>query len=237
MTIALLAITDDPQGKQLPHFDSSIFSLFDSAYLISSQETSRQLIDKLSPHCLIRIRPKEGMCQARRDVLALAWAEEAGADRYFYCDFDRLLFWYAHFRIELEHILSVADPYPFTIFGRTQTAIDTYPELQRVTERAMNRVVKLRLDMNYDFFAGARMFSPGFSRMLIKCNGEAAQLDVAWPLVVQRSGAKLNYIGVDGLGYEAEFLGMEREFIDEIKLRCLNLKSILDFVDWNVVEV
>lgn len=223
----LLTITHDPEGKQTSHFSDELFSIFDNSFVIATQDTSPDLLDLINSRCTLQLKPKNGMCQARRDVVELAWEQSPAADSFFYCDFDRLLFWWKMYPDELKHIISYSTQ--FTVLGRTQEALKTYPALQYETERAMNQLVGGRL-FDLDLFAGARLFSPVLSKMLIQCQGEDAVLDVHWPLVVQKSGCKIDYIATNGLAYEANLLGLTRTNEEETELRTRNLKSILDYV-------
>jgi hypothetical protein len=224
----LLTIIHDPQGKQLSHLSSELFSLFDNSFMIATEETYKDLLYGLSLRCILEVKPAQGMCQARRDVVELAWEHDPMAEQYFYCDFDRLLFWYQKFPDELKKVIEMRSQ--FMVLGRTDEAMSTYPSLQYETERAMNRIIRLRHSFNYDFFAGARLFSPAISRFLIDYPGEDAQLDVHWPIAVSCRGIDIDYLTCDGLAYEAEFLDMTREPEDEANLRVRNLRSILDYV-------
>lgn len=228
----LLTITHDPQGKQLSHFSPLLFFLFDKVFMIATGDTKLNLITRLAQHCTLKLEPQNGMCQARRDVVKLAWESYPMADQYFYCDFDRLLFWWSNFPDELKKVAGMQSE--FMVLGRTERAMSTYPALQRETERAMNKIVRVHHSnsLGFDFFAGARLFNPAFSEKMMDCQGEDAVLDIKWPVVAGCSAAiYASYLATEGLAYEAEFLGMTRTPEEETALRTRNLKSILDYME------
>jgi hypothetical protein len=225
----LLTITHDPQGRQLPHFSPELFSLFDRSFIVVTKDTNPKLITKLAQHCIIDTRPQEGMCQARRDVVKLAWEHNPEVEQYFYCDFDRLLFWWHTYPDELRKVVDMKSQ--FMVLGRTEKAMATYPALQYETERAMNRIIRLRYSINFDLFAGARLFDSELSKMLMSCPGEDAVLDIEWiRTAMYYFVISPDFLLVDGLAYEAELLNMTRPDKEEMELRARNLKSILDYV-------
>lgn len=226
----LLTITHDPEGKQFRYLSNNLFTLFDNIFMVATEETNKDLLAWIKQHCILKVKPQNGMCQARRDVVKLAYEYYySTTSQYFYCDFDRLLFWWNKYPDELREVIKMQSQ--FLVLGRTEKAMSTYPILQYQTERAMSKIVKRYHGFNsYDFFAGARLFSPVVLESLIGCKGEDAILDVEWLFAAYNYGVDTQYLAVDGLAYETEFLGMTRPLEDEVKLRIRNLKSILDFV-------
>lgn len=231
----LLTITDDKAGQQVEHLDTELFSLFDKSFVVTTPDTSHYLLDKMCRFANVAIRLPLGMAQARRDVLKLA-SRETG--HFFYCDLDRLIYWYNHYREELEDAVKFIHNFDFTTIGRAEKAFQSHPEWQRDTERVMNRVVDMSSifennNEKFDFFAGARGISDEVARLVLENSREdwAAQ-DIEWIRLVEFSKMfTMSYYETNGLAYESEYLNMKRSDEKEINLRIKNLTSVVDYID------
>lgn len=244
--IALLTTIHDPDGNLVNHTQDylpKISSLFDLRFCEVTQETSQKLIKILHPNILLNITPKNGMAQARRQVLSFGL--ESDATYFFHCDFDRLLFWIAHYPEELEKCLDYTFRYDFIVYGRTYYAFETHPELQRITERAGNALCRYVLNLSYSFFphylsipeidflSGTRSFSYKVGKYLKRRSYEnGAKIDIEWPLSIQASEYySSGYTEVEGLAYETDFCNSQRSELEELELRLKNLSDIQEFVE------
>lgn len=262
--IALLTVVHDPDSNftgaiDSPNGDSAnclldylprISSLFDLCFCEVTQETSQKLIEALQSHMLLNISSKNGMAQARRKVLSSGL--ESDATHFFCCDFDRLLFWVSHYPEELEQCLKYIFRYDFIVYGRTKQAIETHPQLQKITENAGNALYRHILgsfnlsflpsfnsssshhsfSSQVDVLSSARSFKyvvGEYFKEYSKANG--AKIDVEWPFLVQASDYfSFGYTEVKGLSYEHNFCKNQKPDLEELELRLKNLSDIQEFV-------
>jgi hypothetical protein len=160
--IGLICVTHDPAGKNtnlVKKLDSSLNEVYQDMYITVSEETNKELKDKLVESGFkIKVIPKKGAAHARREVLKFGLK---GSNQYFhYCDFDRLLTWADRYGNELKSIVAEIPDNDYLILGRTKRAFNTHPIEWVETEKITNKIFSLELGQEADVTAG----SCGFSR-------------------------------------------------------------------------
>lgn len=187
-------------------------------------------------------QPGYGIADARR--FALQYLTMSQDDLIFLLDFDRLLFWLAHYPDELDAILyhawvgGISQP---TVYGRTEAAIMSHPQIQRATEMAaVGHFYNKLFDERHpamDFFAGCYLL-PRFAAKYITDNSHADEpgaVDVEWQALLHFGLTKVNMIRVDGLAYEGVWAGLEPEHVitpeDIVRKRQRNLHNANSMTD------
>lgn len=218
-----LSIIHDPLGLIEVEILDKYSHFFDDIFIVATEQTRNDVIDKLSQLAKVDIKPRNGTAQARRDVLKFAY-HYVTKEPLFYCDLDRLIHWLkSGHRKEILMVLDYSTKYDFTIVGRTDNAFATHPYLQRETEQVMIDMVDV------DCFAGARIMTADISRFLIEKSKavQAAAIDIEWPDLVKSYGGKVGYIATNGLSFE----GSLRSYQNELELRIDNLKSVVQYAN------
>jgi hypothetical protein len=226
----LLTIQHDPKGillKPLKAKLSILRNLFTHTLVVITPTTHPDYVGNLDATYML---PRLGMANARRDAINLALVH-CRDNHYFYCDFDRLIFWISNYPDELKETINQTADKDYTVIGRTYLAKQSHPEFQLKTEGIMSLIVKERAGLDMDVFAGAKSFSHQVAKWLSKqsTSQDAAQ-DVEWPLIVKENGGEVRYIEVNGLAYESSMLGIEKTPKREFDLRVKNLKSVVEFL-------
>jgi hypothetical protein len=229
-SIALLSIVHDKQGKLVTHIPT-IKSVLDSLdisefYIDVTEETDPSMITRLESLATLTVSKKQGLSQARRNVLGNA-LENSKKDHFLFVDFDRLIFWICNFLNGFKLALRETEKYPFLIMGRSTSALWSHPTMQRRTESICNDIFALQTGRNYDILAGARGIRRDVGRFLLESSVvQGAGADIEWPLLVLERW-DVGYIQTNGLGFESAFLGIRRKEGDETELRCSNIEDIV----------
>lgn len=144
--------------------------------------------------------------QSRREALQLA--REDGAERLFYCDFDRWLHWADRFPDELQGLPGTIvrhDPDAWYVcLGRSSRAFATHPRVQRETEALSNRVISLLTGKKVDATAGSCWLTAPAADLILADSVETSNAtDLEWPALIARSGpGRLSSFRVEGLEFE-----------------------------------
>lgn len=217
--IGLICVTHDPTGKNVnlvKKLGSSLNEVYQDMYITVSDETNKELIDKLGESGFkIKVIPKKGAAHARREVLKFGIT---GSNQNFhYCDFDRLLTWADRYGNELKSIVAEIPNNDYLILGRTERALNTHPIEWVETEKITNKIFSFELGQEADVTAG----SCGFSRQsaqLILDNSKDKMTDAEWAMIVHRIGRmRVSYKAVEGLEYREEVNGYTRQINDSEK--------------------
>ena len=217
--IGLISITHDPQGNNIElvkKYAALLKNIYNEMLIAVSDKTDKGLIDELSRNDFrIKIIPKKGVAQARREVLKLGLSS---LNQYFhYCDFDRLLTWVDAYEDELRKTVNEIVKYDYLILGRTERAFSTHPIEWRETEKISNKIFSLELGQEVDVTAG----SCGISRncaQLIEMNSKDKMTDAEWPMIAHRIGKmKIGYKPVEGLKYRDDINGTIARISDSEK--------------------
>ena len=244
--VTLLTIQHDPEGKLLgPLYKvlPLLNDLFDERIIVITTNTHNDYTTegdykgyKSFPFITFH-RAMQGMADARMYVIAMAlsrmpFSKPVKDDYYFYCDLDRLIHWATIHPGELEKVVwRVGNSKDYIIIGRKHLAMQSHPLLQLKTEEVMNMIVREKVGIDMDVFAGARVFSYQAAKWISEQStaNHGAQ-DIEWPMIVKNNGGLIGYIEVDGLAYESGPLDIRHSREDEINLRMTNLKSVLEFL-------
>lgn len=211
--VALLCATHDPIGKNINlirELAPILNNTYSKLFITVSEETNKELVNILEENSFnIRVIPKKGAAQARREVLKFGLEHE---EQYFhYCDFDRLLTWSNRYAYELREIVSEIPEHDYLILGRTERAFNTHPVQWIETEKITNKIFSLELGEEADVTAG----SCGFSRKsgeLISLYSKDRMTDAEWPMIAKRIGKmKVSYKAVEGLEYREDVNGYSRQ--------------------------
>ncbi|MFD2630414.1 hypothetical protein [Oceanobacillus kapialis] len=208
--VTLLTVTHDPTGKNIELFkklQADIEQLYGELYITVSDETSTELIEMMERSSFnVKIIPKKGAAQARREVLGFGL--ESKSHYYHYCDFDRLLTWGKDHLTELENTVSIMPNHDYLIIGRTERAMNTHPVEWIKTERITNTICSLELGREVDITAGSCAFSKR-SADYIHTHSKEKMTDAEWAMIVQRIGKRdLQYKTVEGLEYHEKTNGV-----------------------------
>lgn len=224
--ICLISTIHDPKGKLfLPafHYLPALDQIYDSIIISVTDQTNQIVKDVTNGN----ISPTQGMAMGRRRVLQLGLATQA--DVFHYCDFDRILYWVAHFPKELKELIKIVrsndDLGKFLVLERTQWAFDTHPLLQRLTEGLVN---KYHSNGRYtDYLSGSRIIPRDLATQILDKSqvNNGAALDVEWVKLLDPDN--VSHFAFNGLAYEHKFLGLEKSFKQEVATRLDNMISAL----------
>ena len=225
MKTCLLSTIYDPQGKMyepIKQLFPRLVELYDDVIISVTDKTHPAIIDTIGKYA--NVGPTAGMANGRRRVLELGL--KTNADYFHYCDFDRMLFWIAHYPKQLEHTIQDTKGIDkMAILERSDDAFASHPFLQRLTEWIIN--CRYSNGRYTDFLTGSRIIPAYLARLIVEkskaTNG--AELDIEWPMIAGLEN--LIYLKVDGLAYEHKYLGLEKPFNQEIKTRIDNMISAL----------
>ncbi|WML48804.1 hypothetical protein RCG23_01325 [Neobacillus sp. PS3-34] len=217
--IALLTVTHDPQGRNIKLFNKlqkDFDDIYSELFITISEESSIELIKEMERSKFnVKIIPKKGVAQARREVLNLGFLGKS--QYYHYCDFDRLLTWGKNHLEELKKLVANIRNYDYLILGRTERAMNTHPLEWIETEKITNKICSFELGKEVDITAGSCSFSRESAEFLVRYSKEK-MTDAEWAMIVHRI-AKLDvgYIPVEGLEYQEETNGISRITSDSEK--------------------
>jgi hypothetical protein len=165
----------------------------------------------------------DGIGNARRRVLQKG--VESNCDVIFFCDFDRLLYWWLIYPNELKvHIANLSEN-EFIIFGRTKAAMDTHPTFQRETERLCNLLFSYGF-ADYDILAACRSIPKKIAQEILEVSIaiNPACIDAEWPMIAEWENVE--YVKVNGLGYESDLFGIAKSWESEVEMRIRNLSEL-----------
>ena len=190
-------------------------SEYAGVHVIATEATCSRLITALRDQSVVVERGPAGCVgEARRGVLRSAVAQGFGA--FFYCDFDRWLFWAERFPEELaklpERVAARRPRHWYACLGRTARALASHPQVQRVAEGATNRALSLAIGRRIDATAGACWLSAEGAAIVLQESVEATNAtDLEWPALIHRAAPqRLGALRCDGLAFEtASFYGDE----------------------------
>lgn len=169
------------------------------------------------------VHAADNLGNARRRVLEKGI--ETSCDVLFFCDFDRLLFWWLMYPNELKiHIANLSKD-NLVIFGRTKSAMDTHPTIQRETERLCNLLFCHEFS-DYDILAACRSIPREIAIDILEESiaTNPACIDAEWPTIA--GWDNLEYAEVNGLGYESDLFDIAKSWEDEIQMRVENLSEL-----------
>lgn len=225
MNTCLLSTIHDPQGKMyepIKYLFPRLVNIYDDVIISITGKTHPSIVDAIGKYG--DIGPTAGIAKGRRRVLGLGL--QADADYFHYCDFDRILYWAAHYPKQLQHTISDTKGVDkMVILERSDEAWVSHPFLQRLTEWTIN--CHYSNGRYTDYLTGSRIIPRQMAEVILSgskaTNGAA--LDIEWPLIVGLDN--ILYLKVDGLAYEHRYLGLEKPFAQEVKTRLDNMFSAL----------
>jgi broad specificity phosphatase PhoE len=126
------------------------------------------------------------------------------ADFIHYVDADRLIRWVELRPEELEATATAIQNADYTVIGRTDTAWATHPRAMYETEAIINDTFSQLVGQTMDFGAGSKGISRRAAEFLIRhiSPDDAFDMDVAWAVLLHRSGFTIRGMTVDGLDWE-----------------------------------
>lgn len=220
----------DPKGdwRRIIEQAPDINEFYDGLFAVATDVTAPKTVKILEARgwAVIVQKGREGLISigdGRR--LALEAGLETGQHIHFN-DFDRLLYWVTHHPDELRSIVKEIPNHDFLILGRTQGALESHTRAQIETECLVNKVFSLIIGWYSDIVVGSRGVSERAARLILEHSiAEYCNTDAEWPLIVHHlSDMKIDYIEVDGMGYETL---MRRPSV-EIDGRVLPWKEYVD---------
>jgi hypothetical protein len=214
----LLSALHDSDGKLIDAISlylPELQRIYDSIVVVVTDTTDGKVIDLLGEAA--KVQAMGGLAQARR--MSINFGLQTQADHFHYCDFDRVLYWIINYPDELRSVVNHIPLYDFVVFGRTEQAFNTHPELQRITELECNRL----FGYNVDILSGSRGLSrPVAQKIVAESTANGAGVDAEWLLIAER----FRYIECNGLAYESASFGIEKSDNEELETRIKNLNDI-----------
>ncbi|QOR64940.1 hypothetical protein IM538_13920 [Cytobacillus suaedae] len=204
--IGLLTVTHDPTGRNIKLFrelQKELESIYSEIFITVSEESSPELISVLkNSKFRVKIIPKKGAANARREVVAFGLASPC--DYYHYCDFDRLLTWAKYHLKELRGLILDSTNHHYLILGRTERAMLTHPIEWIETEKISNKIFSLEFGQEVDITAGSCTFSKK-SAEFIHLHSKERMTDAEWPMIIYRlAKLQVDFQAVEGLEYHEE---------------------------------
>lgn len=137
--------------------------------------------------------------------LALQTALKTNGTYFHYADLDRLLRWVETHPKEWQHTCQAITRADCLIIGRSPKAYQTHPEALINTEAISNMVVAFFLGGKMDVSAGSKGFSRSAVEYLMEKTSPSGAMgaDAEWAITLFNAGFKVDYIEVDGLGWES----------------------------------
>jgi hypothetical protein len=145
-----------------------------------------------------------GIGAARRDALSLAL--ENDTSHIAYSDLDHVLRWASCDERELAAAMAPQEGVDLTVIGRSPAAFAQEPRRLQATEAVVNHaaalVMALDPDSSWDFMIATRLMTREVAQLIVEeCDEDSIANDVAWPLLADRRGRAVSYLGVDGMAY------------------------------------
>lgn len=219
MKTAIATVLHDPNlivHRKLSIIAKNHADIFkDNFFTVLSKDTPTFAYVIIIPEATLFVQSGRGIADARRCCLRwfLNVPAFADCDRILLADFDRLLYWLEH---DKDSLVGVLDSYtlPNCVIGRTEAAMQSHPEVQRNTERAINAYTFFKLfpeENTEDFLAGTYLLTkPMIEYILARSFAmQPGAVDVEWYALMRESGIPVDHVKVDGLGYEGVWLGLE----------------------------
>lgn len=217
--VALLVVTHAPEGKNIELFkklQKDLEKIYGELFITISDLSSPELVNAMEKSRFnVKIIPKKGAAQARREVVEFGLTGES--QHFHYCDFDRLLTWSKYHLDELRNLVSNMTNTDYLILGRTERAMNTHPLEWIETEKITNKICSLELGKEVDITAGSCSFSRECANYINNFSKEK-MTDAEWPMIIHRI-AKMNveYAQVEGLEYHEDTNGLTRIISDSEK--------------------
>ncbi|AER15035.1 hypothetical protein MKN54_01010 [Streptococcus suis] len=230
----LITTIHDVDGNLLNFLDSTclrLSSIFNETYVTISDRTCPKVIKKCQElFNNVKIIPKKGAADARRQVLKFALDDEnRHRNEYiFYCDFDRVVTW---IKTDFNSLQELARKekffsriYDYIVIGRTLEAFNSHPDSWKETEKITNLIAELNLQIeDLDITAGASMFSPKYAN-IIALHSEHSHTDCEWPFIVRNHLGKIGSFKTSGLRFEkineARKTTLHSEYYSRLRLSC-----------------
>lgn len=226
--LCLVSCLHDPLGamtRPAYKYFLDIRTLYTDVIIKATTETDDRLLAHLQPY--LHVQPANGAGRAMREALARALSD-SDCSYFHYIDFDRILFWYMNFPSELDQVLCSRKTDKMVVLGRTHSAMHSHPLLQRKTEEIQNILAATLLGRQMDILAASRIIPRKVAIEIVK-RSEAdnpACICLEWPLIA----GEVEYLEVNGLGYESALLGIEKPEIEEVRMRIDNLACVMEMV-------
>ena len=138
----------------------------------------------------------------RSGYLAIEKSLEIPVSHIHYCELDRLLHWIATNPIEWCETVEMIQKTDCLIIGRTEKAFQTYNQAAQQTERVINTVFSRLLGRPIDLCGGNRGFSRRAALFLASHSQPEGLEDAAWPMLLHRTGFRVDYVALDSLDFE-----------------------------------
>ncbi len=207
--IALVTTLHDPDGRQAPLAEPllpAIEETFEGVVVSATPGSVRCTVEllKRAGAFVLQDGVPEGwgtIGLARRQALEVA--VRLGHRHVLLCDFDRLLHWLTVAPDELPAVAERVHAADFVVLGRTPSAFDSHPAVQRETERLANHVFALVTGQPWDITGGARgLSSAGLEAVVSHSRVASLGVDAEWPILLQRLGLRVEYMETEGLSFE-----------------------------------
>lgn len=232
MTPIALASTWQPRGEfsRLARLAATLKERYAGVYIVLPPKAEQALVETIEEDLGLNAVRAEDWTHGKH--IALRQALNSDATHVHYCDLDRLLYWAEAYGEELRQTLNVLTVTDVLVMGRSEAAWGTHPQAMRLTEQMFNEVFSHLLGQPMDIGASSRGFSRRVAEFLVQHStpGRAVGVDSEWLVLAHRAGFGIDYVAVDGLGWETPDQYKE-DMIADVDLR-LKMAADAD-TQWN----
>lgn len=198
-----LSTLHDPEGVFLPLVEKVKDGLRDNfagAIIAYTKGTTSELLNVLKGLGLILVL---GGLWGESKKAALEKALKTDSQRFFFCDFDKILHWLLIEKEELRSILAFSPKEDFLIFGRDKKTMATYPASWVETESISSHLVLQVLGLSMDVDAAVCLLNRKAAEVICKNSIEKSWgVCAEWPILVYKARLKIGYREAKGLTWE-----------------------------------
>lgn len=185
----------------------TLLDLFDQVIVVATKSTHKTLVAAIKEAgIVVEKRQGDEVGVTYYEAIKEAWA--TGADRIFYCDFDRILHWAEWRAAELKTLakaLRRADKTDFLVMERSERAYNTHHQALIETEAIANAVISRSLaeDEIHDYLSGSFGLSRQAAEWILR-DGHTFDLGFwsLWPLIAKYEKGRIGYRVCEGLEWE-----------------------------------
>lgn len=203
----IITILHDPTNIFLPlvrEIEDGLAPLLKNSIVAHTETTQKEILDWLEARGATNfIGGLFG--ESRISGIKKALEKDSHENTFFVIDFDKLLHWVLLENEELQKVLQgeVLQSSDFFIFGRNETAMNTYPSSWIATESIAGRFVSEVLGLTVEPLAAVCLMNRRSALVI----GEKAEEKgwascVEWPLIVHNNNLKVEYVDAKGLTWE-----------------------------------
>jgi len=199
----------DPESRMIPKIQqvlSDVIRICGPIIVVCTKETTEDCADLITKKgCIVIHNHGQGYVQNYRLAVKKALDTAHHEEKFFYCDFDRLLHWYITFPDELKALLSREVQTDFLLIGRTSRAFATHPITQTATESIINQIGSkiLNFTQTRDVIVASWICDQTLAKKLLQLNTiTKTGFYVFWPIMMWLWAKDGEYLETEGQEWE-----------------------------------